>query len=203
MKLLEAKSGRNAVLAHTNQVLPEWWQFTTSYQTMESMRDAMGEAINGGPIATPAPTPYPTPTATPTPYSTPTPQTDPVAWLKFDDSISDRIALDSSSSANNGNCSSANCPIRTAGKDGAADTAYLFDGTNDYLNLGAKNSLDLTGDFTISLWFNADSWPSSAWPGFISKRDSATLSSRKIFSSLLCIKLRKNTNRQKKSTSKK
>ncbi|MDD5032108.1 MAG: DUF4091 domain-containing protein, partial [Patescibacteria group bacterium] len=48
MKLLEAKSGRNAVLAYTNQVVPEWWKYNPSYQTMESTRDLIGQALDGG-----------------------------------------------------------------------------------------------------------------------------------------------------------
>ena len=48
-----------------------------------------------------------------------------------------------------------------------------FDGTNDYVNCGNGESLNITADITIELWFYADSWtdPIGTVPGLISKRD--------------------------------
>jgi len=36
--------------------------------------------------------------------------------------------------------------------------AYEFDGTDDYIDIGADNPSDLTGDITISAWINPEGW---------------------------------------------
>jgi hypothetical protein len=49
--------------------------------------------------------------------------------------------------------------------------AYLFDGTDDYMNVGNNAALDQTGDFTIMLWYNTLTYGSGSFPGLLSKRD--------------------------------
>jgi hypothetical protein len=50
------------------------------------------------------------------------------------------------------------------------ELSVSFDGSNDYLWVGSASELDLTGNFTLSLWVKADSWPSAgSW--LLVKRD--------------------------------
>jgi type II secretory pathway pseudopilin PulG len=42
--------------------------------------------------------------------------------------------------------------VLTTGVDGLANSAYSFDGTGDYVNLGNSSSLTPQGNFTYSLW---------------------------------------------------
>jgi hypothetical protein len=59
--------------------------------------------------------------------------------------------------------------------DGNADSAYSFDGDNDYILVNDSNRLDLTTAFTLSAWVNLDSYAGTSWdghaPNVISKSD--------------------------------
>jgi hypothetical protein len=50
----------------------------------------------------------------------------------------------------------------TGALSGDSDTAVSFDGNNDILDVGPSADLVLTGDLSISFWFNAASFPSSS-----------------------------------------
>jgi hypothetical protein len=52
----------------------------------------------------------------------------------------------------------------------ANELSVSFDGSNDYLWVGSASELDLTGDFTLSLWVKADSWP-AVGSFLLAKRD--------------------------------
>jgi hypothetical protein len=58
-------------------------------------------------------------------------------------------ANDESGNGNNGTVIGAT-PI--ADRYGSANSAYNFDGTNDYIRIADSSSLNITGDFTISAW---------------------------------------------------
>jgi hypothetical protein len=47
-----------------------------------------------------------------------------------------------------------NGAVLTTDRKGAVNSAYLFDGVNDYISVPHHADLNLTGDFTISLWTN-------------------------------------------------
>lgn len=73
----------------------------------------------------------------------------------------DNSALDSSGNRNNGTL---NGPVATVNRFGQADSAYLFDGQNDYIEV--KNSPTLHSDrgVTISGWFNVKEFsPAKEW----------------------------------------
>lgn len=76
-----------------------------------------------------------------------TPQTNIVAHWKFDET-SGTIAQDSSVNNNDGTL--VNGPTWTTGKIG---NALSFDGVNDYVSIADSDSLDLSGQFTLSLWY--------------------------------------------------
>ncbi len=40
--------------------------------------------------------------------------------------------------------------------EGHSATSLLFDGVNDYVNIGSNSAFNITGDLTISAWINAD-----------------------------------------------
>ena len=62
-------------------------------------------------------------------------------------------ANDESGNGNNGNVSGATL---TTDRNGAADKAFYFDGTNDFIDCGNDASLDLTNALTISAWIRTD-----------------------------------------------
>ena len=68
-----------------------------------------------------------------------------VAFYRFNGN-----ANDNTSNANNGTVSGA---ILTKGKDNVSNTAYKFDGVDDYIEL-PTGLLSGSGDFSISLWIN-------------------------------------------------
>lgn len=53
----------------------------------------------------------------------------------------------------NGNDGTVNGATLTTDKDGRVNRAYSFNGTSDYIDCGS--SVDLSGDYSISLWFEA------------------------------------------------
>ncbi|HJX50002.1 MAG TPA: LamG-like jellyroll fold domain-containing protein [Candidatus Nanoarchaeia archaeon] len=66
---------------------------------------------------------------------------------------------------NNGTVSGA---VNASGK---YDSAYYFDGVNDYIIVADSSSLDLTSDFSLGAWVNMSSLPSGVneWRGIITK----------------------------------
>jgi hypothetical protein len=72
----------------------------------------------------------------------------------------------------NGFNGTVNGPALASDRDGTINSAYHFDGVDDYIDLGdpISGALDLTDNFTLSTWINADSL--SYLAGFISKYQS-------------------------------
>lgn len=85
-----------------------------------------------------------------------------VAYYSFD-----MNANDGSGNGNNGTVKGATL---TADRFGNSDSAYSFDGTNDYIGIGDSPSLDLTTYFTFAAWINPYSlMQDPAQGGIISK----------------------------------
>lgn len=61
-------------------------------------------------------------------------------------------AGDSSGTGNHG--TTKNGVSLTTDRFGNSNSAYLFDGSNDYIEIADHNSLDLTDSFSITLWLN-------------------------------------------------
>ena len=75
-----------------------------------------------------------------------------ILHMRFDDDPSDGV-LDSSPYGNHGSCPGG-IPALTTDRSGNPNSAYDFNGVDDYVDLG---NLDVIGDaLTISLWFKAD-----------------------------------------------
>ena len=83
-----------------------------------------------------------------------------VGYWKMDENTG-TSAADSSGNTNTGTLTSG--PTWSTGKFGS-DTKY--DGTNDYTTVADSSSLDISSDFTLSLWFNPDE-PASASADYI------------------------------------
>jgi len=88
-----------------------------------------------------------------------------VGYWKFDEGSGTTVA---DSSGNNNTGTLFNGPIWTTGKIGSA---LSFDGVDDYVRILDSTSLHLT-NFTLSLWYKVNSWPTSYNPRLISKADS-------------------------------
>lgn len=69
-------------------------------------------------------------------------------------------AGDSSGTGNHGNV---NGPVLTTDRFGNPNSAYLFDGSNDYIEIADHNSLDLADSFSITLWLNQYSSTSAGY----------------------------------------
>jgi hypothetical protein len=79
-----------------------------------------------------------------------------IAYYPFNGS-----AKDKSGHGNNGIVSGA---ILTSDRNNVAGNAYSFDGVDDYISIPHSPSLNLSGDFSISLWFNSDGCQSPCDP---------------------------------------
>jgi len=91
-----------------------------------------------------------------------------VGWWKFDEG-SGTTAADLSGNNNSGTLNPlANGPTWTTGK---INGALSFDGVDDYVRILDSTSLHLT-NFTLSLWYKVNSWPTSYNPRLISKANS-------------------------------
>ncbi len=72
---------------------------------------------------------------------------------------------------NNGSCDSAStCPIWSEDY-GVVGGGYKFDGTNDYVNLSNDESLNITGNITLSAWVKRDGDCQSNWCALFQKTD--------------------------------
>ncbi|MBK9097422.1 MAG: T9SS type A sorting domain-containing protein [bacterium] len=74
-------------------------------------------------------------------------------------------ANDESGNGNNGTVSGA---ILTTDRFGNANSAYWFDGDNDYVEVPDNESLSITGALTISMWYRYDGKPQN-WGRILSK----------------------------------
>lgn len=73
-----------------------------------------------------------------------------VAWYSFNGN-----ANDETSNGNNGTVSGATL---TADRFGNANSAYDFDGVDDYIDIGDSSSLDFSDGLAISTWINCDAF---------------------------------------------
>ena len=80
-----------------------------------------------------------------------------VGWWKFDEG-SGTIAYDSSVNGNDG--SLINGPTWTTGKIGGA---LIFDGVNDFVDMGNSQELNLVNSVTISVWFISNKKDALQW----------------------------------------
>ena len=80
------------------------------------------------------------------------------------DQTAGTTAIDSSTMGNDG--SLVNGPVWT---DGIVGGALSFDGTNDYVNCGSGQSLNLTGSLTIAAWINPESFGQGGWGRIVDK----------------------------------
>ena len=71
-----------------------------------------------------------------------------VGWWPFNGNANDE--------SGNGNNGTVNGATLTTDRFGAADKAYSFDGVNDLIRVAHQTSLNLTGDYSISVWFIGD-----------------------------------------------
>lgn len=67
-----------------------------------------------------------------------------VGWWSFNGNANDISGV-----GNNGTVYGA---TQIAGRDGAPNSAYSFNGTSDFINIPDNNSLDFTNSFSISIW---------------------------------------------------
>lgn len=74
-------------------------------------------------------------------------------------------ANDESGNGNNGTVSGA---VLTEDRFGNANSAYWFDGDNDYIEVQDNESLSITGPLSISLWYRYDGKPQN-WRRILSK----------------------------------
>ena len=77
-------------------------------------------------------------------------------------------ANDASSNGNNGTVNGASL---TTGRNGASNSAYNFDGVNDYIQVPHSNSISLTGDITMSAWVKTNGSNGQNYQSIISKRE--------------------------------
>jgi hypothetical protein len=103
------------------------------------------------PTNTPLPTQTPLPPGTATPTETPTPlvtqqfsQDDLDAYYPFEGN-----AADASGNHNDGTLYG---PTLTSDRFGRANSAYSFDGEDDYILVPDSDSLEFTADFSLTLW---------------------------------------------------
>jgi hypothetical protein len=90
-----------------------------------------------------------------------------ILWLKFDDTITDGIATDSSGRANHGTCSGSSCPayLSTGGPGGTG--AYQFNGMNDRIQVNDKAILGGMKELSVCFWVNIKS--KADWNYILSK----------------------------------
>lgn len=88
----------------------------------------------------------PAPTPTPQPTPVPKPDSSLIAYYAFTGN-----AIDSSVYRHDGVVSNA---VLTTDRNGAADRAYAFNGTNSYIRLPGTAEFDQNGSISISAWVN-------------------------------------------------
>lgn len=61
-----------------------------------------------------------------------------------------------------------------AGLVSAQNNALEFDGAGDYVQVASPGASFVSGDFTVELWLNADTWESPGWNSLVSSRTGIT-----------------------------
>ena len=87
--------------------------------------------------------------------------------MKFDDDPADGV-LDSSPYSNDGYTSGTNMPTLVSGN---SDSAYEFDGIDDYVDCGTDSTLNLTGSLTISAWIFPKTFGARGYGRILDKGD--------------------------------
>ena len=77
-------------------------------------------------------------------------------------------ANDATSNGNNGTVNGATL---TTDRNGNANSAYSFDGVNDYIQVPHSSSISLTGDITMSAWVKTNGSNGQNYQTIISKRE--------------------------------
>jgi len=82
---------------------------------------------------------------------------------QINDSLVAHYLLDGNGNdAAGNNHGTVNGPIPTIDRCGNLNSAYSFDGVNDWINIGATTDLNITGDITVSAWVKTPvSWPAT------------------------------------------
>jgi len=93
-------------------------------------------------------------------------------WMRMDDVNGSGDPTDLSSYSNNGSL----VATATIGSGGSFGNGVTLDGNSDYIPL--NSTIDLTGEFSISLWFNRDG--TSNWDMFIGESSGGTIYPNKI-----------------------
>jgi len=75
---------------------------------------------------------------------------------------------DSTTNGNNGTYTGSSQDVA-----GRIDGADNFDGSDDYINVTASNTLDLTGDLTIEAWIYPKTWGENNWGRIVCRRTSS------------------------------
>jgi uncharacterized protein (TIGR02145 family) len=83
-----------------------------------------------------------------------------VGWWPFNGNANDE--------SGNGNNGTVNGATLTSDRFGIANSSYLFDGMNDWINMpsGSSTSLNITSNFTLSFWFKTTQGTNAGLIGF-------------------------------------
>ena len=76
-----------------------------------------------------------------------------VGWWPFNGNANDE--------SGNGNNGTVNGATLTADRNGKANSAYSFDGVNDFIEVAQNQTLNNVSSFSISIWYKIDNWYSS------------------------------------------
>jgi hypothetical protein len=105
----------------------------------------------------------PTPTPTPSPTSIPTNGL--VAYYPFSGNAND--------GSGNGNHGTANGATLTTDRFGNTNSAYSFDGVDDYIDCGFSNIFQITDSITISAWVKHNTGSPGIWEDMVMKGNTA------------------------------
>ena len=83
-----------------------------------------------------------------------------VGWWPFNGNANDE--------SGNGNNGTVNGSILIADRNGISNSAYLFDGINDWINIpsGNSTSLNITSNYTVTFWFKTTQGTNAGLIGF-------------------------------------
>ena len=87
-----------------------------------------------------------------------------VGWWPFNGNANDE--------SGNGNNGTVNGATLTTDRNGVANSAYSFDGTNDWIEIANNNNITITDDITLSSWVKTNGANNQNYQTIISKRES-------------------------------
>ena len=93
------------------------------------------------------------------------------AWADLDDGLVAYYPFcgNADDESGNGNHGTVNGATLTANRSNKADSAYSFDGVNDYISVADGSSFNFTNNLSLSLWVNPGSSQSNSHAGLIDK----------------------------------